>query len=177
MEEFEDAVETQTLHTFLKQDLDMSAGGDGDEVANTSVSQMELEKLMREMSESDLDALAGELGVGAKVGLMVPEGAEPAESPSSEHAKEAVGGEGGAAKGVAAAVEDVLKEVKESVLPESLGGEKETTGAVPGVGAATEAQVAKEAESVEVVTSTLANIQVDEAIATAEKAEGKEKVD
>lgn len=176
MEEFEDAVETQTLHTFLKQDLDLSAGGDGEEVGNTSVSQMELEKLMREMSESDLDALAGELGVGAKVGLMVPEGAEPAQQSSSEGSKEA-GEEAGAAKGGADAVADVLKDVKETILPEALGGEAESTGAVPGVAAATEAQAAKDAESVEEVASTLANIQVDEAIAAAEKAEGKEKVD
>lgn len=67
MDDFEQAVETATLPTFLKQDQDAKAGGEG-----------ELEKLMGEMTDSDLDKLAGELGHGgaadeAKVGLIAPE--------------------------------------------------------------------------------------------------------
>lgn len=72
MDDFEEAVETQTLPQFLKQDADATSSS----VAPT-VGEAELERLMREMSETDLDALASELGVegAGKVGLLVPEGA------------------------------------------------------------------------------------------------------
>ncbi|WVQ98967.1 hypothetical protein IAU59_006099 [Kwoniella sp. CBS 9459] len=96
MDDFEDAVETQRLPEFLKQDLDLSAtpaeptsstqpassisgapatgsssadnnnsnttGGGG----TKTVQEVELEKLMREMSDADLDKLMGELGVEEK---------------------------------------------------------------------------------------------------------------
>lgn len=73
MDDFEEAVESQTLPQFLKQDADVSSTSSA-----PTVGQAELERLMREMSETDLDALADELGVDSnagKVGLLVPEGA------------------------------------------------------------------------------------------------------
>lgn len=65
MEDFEQAVESGTLPTFLKQTEEAVQQGDG-----------ELEKLMREMTDSDLDKLAEDLGAGGvgKVGLMAAEG-------------------------------------------------------------------------------------------------------
>lgn len=60
MDDFEEAVETGTLPTFLKQDadVDLSSGN-----RSGTKGEAELEKLMREMSEGDLDKLAGEIGV------------------------------------------------------------------------------------------------------------------
>lgn len=71
MEDFEDAVETGTLETFLKQDVDI----DLDPASNKSgtIGEAELEKLMREMTDGDLDKLAEQIGVEAKaskVGLI-----------------------------------------------------------------------------------------------------------
>jgi hypothetical protein len=86
MDDFEEAVETATLPTLLKQDLDLDLSGGG---ANTSVTEAELEKLMREMTAEDLDALVAEVGAGdafdddqgepskaGTVGLMVPDGTQ-----------------------------------------------------------------------------------------------------
>ncbi|OCF36418.1 hypothetical protein I317_01971 [Kwoniella heveanensis CBS 569] len=113
MDDFEDAVETQRLHEFLKQDLDLSsdpappsahdrqtsassaptattttaasgtgsgptAGGaaaSGAGGSTKTVQEVELEKLMREMTDSDLDKLMSELGVeessvNNKIGLL-----------------------------------------------------------------------------------------------------------
>jgi hypothetical protein len=149
MEDFEDAVEIQTLHQLLKQDQDYDdsshtevdstignppdagkqghgTAGQGDVSASTSgkmtktVGEAELERLMREMSDADLDVLAGELSMGlggdkskiaslepspagdeedtggsavaegggsggfGKIGLMVPDGAEPVSSAVKE---------------------------------------------------------------------------------------------
>ncbi|WRT67358.1 uncharacterized protein IL334_004329 [Kwoniella shivajii] len=90
MEEFEDAVETQTLESFLKQDIDLSrstntnqagqAGEKGENLDSSlpsqkSIQEVELEKLMREMTDDDLDKLMGELGVEedlniGKIGLL-----------------------------------------------------------------------------------------------------------
>lgn len=125
MDDFEYAVESQTLPQFLKQDQDThvdpstsadqsgtaaGCGGSG----STTVGQGELERLMREMSEADLDKLAGELGVGldsgdVKVGLMVPEGAEPADatSPGGNSALDGgAAGPGLASEGVGAEKEE-----------------------------------------------------------------------
>jgi hypothetical protein len=82
MEDFEHAVESQTLPSFLKQDQDHGTASTTTSMTDTpgTVGQSELERLMREMSDADLDALASQLGVedkAGKVGLMVPEGAEP----------------------------------------------------------------------------------------------------
>ena len=87
MDDFEYAVESQTLPSFLKQDQDHGStsttttkeGGGG------GTSENELDRLMREMSEADINAFAEELGgdVG-KVGLMVPEGSEPVEGKDVE---------------------------------------------------------------------------------------------
>jgi hypothetical protein len=93
MDDFEYAVESQTLPSFLKQDQDLAAhesdSGPSGAGGSGQVGEKELERLMREMSDADLDALAGELGVGdatGKVGLMVPEGAEPVTSSTSTSA-------------------------------------------------------------------------------------------
>ena len=60
MNDFEEAVECGTLATFLKQDLDIppesSAGNTSD-----SITQAELDDLMKGMSEGDLEAIAGDL--------------------------------------------------------------------------------------------------------------------
>nr|XP_018263605.1 uncharacterized protein I303_03475 [Kwoniella dejecticola CBS 10117]OBR85763.1 hypothetical protein I303_03475 [Kwoniella dejecticola CBS 10117] len=73
MEDFEDAVETQTLESFLKQDIDLShppaashAGDAGTSAGQKSIQEVELEKLMREMTSEDLDKLIGELDVNEK---------------------------------------------------------------------------------------------------------------
>lgn len=83
MDDFEEAVETQTLPQFLKQDADTTS------LSNTAptVGEAELERLMREMSDSDLDALAGALGVegAGKVGLIVPEGSSPTDTDTLEN--------------------------------------------------------------------------------------------
>ena len=66
MDDFEFAVESATLPTFLKQDTETVGGED------------ELERLMREMSAGELDDLVA--GLGGEVprgGLINPEGAEP----------------------------------------------------------------------------------------------------
>lgn len=80
MDDFEQAVESQELPQFLKQDAD--AG-----ISAPTVGEAELERLIREMSEADLDALAGELGVDesrTKVGLIVPEGELAGADPSPD---------------------------------------------------------------------------------------------
>jgi len=72
MDDFEYAVESGTLPTFLKQDLDIDTTPSSANKSGT-IAEAELEKLMREMSEGDLDKLAGEIGVdqsSTKVGLM-----------------------------------------------------------------------------------------------------------
>lgn len=105
MEDFEEAVETATLPSFLKQDLDLDlisgAGPDGGGAGNTSVGEAELERLMREMTAEDLDALAAEVGVGkdSSVGLLVKEGAQSLESVKEG---EVVGSQGGVGMGAAA---------------------------------------------------------------------------
>jgi hypothetical protein len=71
MEDFEQAVESGTLPSFLKQDLDLDLTSDANR--SGTIAEAELEKLMREMSEGDLDKLAGEIGVDpieSKVGLI-----------------------------------------------------------------------------------------------------------
>ncbi|WVR05357.1 hypothetical protein IAU60_002371 [Kwoniella sp. DSM 27419] len=91
MDDFEEAVETQTLPQFLKQDLDLSsttlssAGSDqasstadGSLPSQKSVQEVELEKLMRDMTDDDLDKLMSQLGVDAsstKIGLLDGESA------------------------------------------------------------------------------------------------------
>lgn len=56
MEQFEEAVETQTLEKFLKQDMDLAD-------ASQTIGEAELDRLMREMTEEDLDQLVGHLSV------------------------------------------------------------------------------------------------------------------
>ena len=60
MDEFENAVESGTLPKFLKQDQEATREGEG-----------ELERLMRDMTDSDLDKLAGEIGEGEGSGREV----------------------------------------------------------------------------------------------------------
>ncbi|KAK8869582.1 hypothetical protein IAR55_000149 [Kwoniella newhampshirensis] len=75
MEDFEDAVETQTLESFLKQDLDLSAppatsSSSSSDLPESSsqrtVQEVELEKLMKEMTDQDLDQLIADLDVNDK---------------------------------------------------------------------------------------------------------------
>nr|XP_019013759.1 uncharacterized protein I206_01831 [Kwoniella pini CBS 10737]OCF52540.1 hypothetical protein I206_01831 [Kwoniella pini CBS 10737] len=86
MEEFEDAVETQTLETFLKQDIDLSnyntntntnsslsinnkddnKDGNDNGKKQKSIQEVELENLMREMTNEDLDKLINDLNVNSE---------------------------------------------------------------------------------------------------------------
>ena len=99
MDEFEDANETGTLPEFLRQDTDLAG--------NTSIGEAELEKLMREMTADDLDALAATIATGSgagpasgtgggigKVGLINPDGAEPIEAARQAEGVMAIGTEG-----------------------------------------------------------------------------------
>lgn len=77
MDDFEYAVESGTLPEFLKQDqdFDLSSGSGSRSPGNASgtMAEAELEKLMRGMSDGDLDKLAGEIGLdgsASKVGLL-----------------------------------------------------------------------------------------------------------
>jgi len=75
MDDFEYAVETGTLPSFLKQDVDLGPDASASTSANKSggIAEAELERLMREMSEGDLDKLAEQIGVeqsASKVGLI-----------------------------------------------------------------------------------------------------------
>jgi len=174
MDDFEEAVESQTLPSFLKQDLDLNLTLDPSSTSSTTggstVGQAELERLMREMSDADLDALAGELGVGvgaAKVGLMVPEGAEPLGPNESD-----VSGSGGPTQDEArieekGGLEDVgVKGTAEVMRDPELekGLEKISLGEDPN-----ENEVGMEPGS---VTGTL-----EEVVAVVETGQGKQKVD
>ncbi|WVQ78568.1 hypothetical protein IAT38_000654 [Cryptococcus sp. DSM 104549] len=105
MDDFEEAVETQSLETFLKQDIDLShpspsaapsssaptsstPGAAGDSAPKQkTIQEVELEKLMGEMTSEDLDKLMEELGVedGGTVGL-VPSPPPPSKGPEAEEA-------------------------------------------------------------------------------------------
>jgi len=136
MDDFEHAVESQTLPSFLKQDQDYGSsssntaaaeggGGGGGE----TVGQSELERLMREMSESDIDALAAHFEVEdtGKVGLMVPEGAEPVQKGVKDGAKEeeeeleSVG-----VKGTVEVVENPDLELEKKMAEVEIGGKLES---------------------------------------------------
>ncbi|RXK41907.1 hypothetical protein M231_00628 [Tremella mesenterica] len=197
MEDFEYAVEEQRLPEFLKQNLDISTEQEG----NTSVSQIELENLMREMSDADLDVLAGQLGVesDAKVGLLssstalspdpplntqpIPSGVIPTsgmEKETHENANEGKGVQGRSEhdektnedpKGANNKV-DMLEE-EEKILEENVKVVPASEG-----GAVKEAEDAKEAATVEDATKDLEKVNLmDAEIAEKEKAAGKEKVD
>jgi len=134
MDDFEYAVESQTLPSFLKQDQDYGSsssntaaaeGGGGGE----TVGQSELERLMREMSESDIDALAAHFEVEdtGKVGLMVPEGAEPVQKgvkdrgEEEEEELESVG-----VKGTVEVVENPDLELEKKMAEVEIGGKLES---------------------------------------------------
>ncbi|WWC89791.1 uncharacterized protein L201_004717 [Kwoniella dendrophila CBS 6074] len=81
MDDFEDAVETQTLETFLKQDIDLSGktpsgttntaqGGQGGQGGQKTIQEIELENLMNEMTNEDLDKLMNDLNVDESVGKI-----------------------------------------------------------------------------------------------------------
>ncbi|RSH93910.1 hypothetical protein EHS25_006562 [Saitozyma podzolica] len=128
MEDFEEAVETATLPSFLKQDLDLDlisgAGPDGAGAGNTSVGEAELERLMREMTAEDLDVLAAEVGVGkdAGVGLLVKDGAQSLESVKEG---EVVGSQGGV--GVRAAASTLVVDAKGAGAGLGLGRDESKT--------------------------------------------------
>jgi len=158
MDDFEYAVESQTLPSFLKQDQDhgptstttTKEGGGG------GTSENELDRLMREMSEADINAFAEELGgdVG-KVGLMVPEGSEPVEGKDVE----SVG-----IKGTGQVVENPELELEKKMAEVEIGGKVEPEPkSDKGVGAGVVETLKKVEEAV---------VGADDGVAT-----GKEKVD
>ena len=134
MDDFEYAVESQTLPSFLKQDQDYgssssnTASAEGGAGGGT-VGQSELERLMREMSESDIDALAAHFEVEdtGKVGLMVPEGTEPVQKGVKDGAKEeeeeleSVG-----VKGTVEVVENPDLELEKKMAEVEIGGKLES---------------------------------------------------
>jgi hypothetical protein len=178
MDDFEYAVESQTLPSFLKQDQDHGladstsapeGGVAGSSQTTAQVGQMELERLMREMSDADLDALAGELGVGdtaSKVGLMVPEGAEP------------VSAGGGANTEIEGALEEVgIKGTTEIVENPDLELEKkfaevEIGGKITGTGVGEEGE-----DTSEGLVGKLEKLEEVVVGASTDKADGKEKLD
>jgi hypothetical protein len=131
MDDFEYAVESQTLPQFLKQDEDISSSSDANTSSGPSgatVGEMELERLMREMSDADLDALAGQLGVEAGgVGLMVPEGAEPVHKVQVDAEAEAAGTKSGGfeevgIKGTGKVIENPELELEKKMASVEIGG-------------------------------------------------------
>ncbi|ODN98392.1 hypothetical protein L198_03636 [Cryptococcus wingfieldii CBS 7118] len=94
MDDFEDAVETQSLVQFLKQDLDIpdepapaSGAAPGTAPKQKSIQEVELEKLMGEMTNDDLDKLMQDLDVGEDAGTMGLRHQVQAEAKKSEEAK------------------------------------------------------------------------------------------
>jgi len=128
MEDFEYAVESQTLPSFLKQDQDHGTASTTASTTDTpgTVGQSELERLMREMSDADLDALASQLGVedkAGKVGLMVPEGAEPLDKDTG---MEELG-----VKGTAEVVENPDLDLEKKMAEVEIGGKVAEEPKVP----------------------------------------------
>jgi hypothetical protein len=122
MDDFEYAVESQTLPSFLKQDQDhgSTSNTSATEGAGT-IGENELDRLMREMSEADIDAFAAELGVGVgKVGLMVPEGSEPLDGGKE---LETIG-----VKGTGEVVENPDLELEKKMASVEIGGKVEPEG-------------------------------------------------
>ncbi|WVQ71828.1 hypothetical protein IAR50_001370 [Cryptococcus sp. DSM 104548] len=96
MDDFEDAVETQSLIQFLKQDLDIpdeaapaSGSAPGSAPKQKSIQEVELEKLMGEMTTDDLDKLMHELDVGEDAEKMGLKHKLEAEMKEKEPEKEA----------------------------------------------------------------------------------------
>ncbi|TYJ52156.1 hypothetical protein B9479_007253 [Cryptococcus floricola] len=101
MDDFEDAVETQSLVQFLKQDLDIpdepapaSGAAPGTAPKQKSIQEVELEKLMGEMTNDDLemtnddlDKFMQDLDVGEDAGTMGLRHQVQAEAKKSEEAK------------------------------------------------------------------------------------------
>jgi hypothetical protein len=169
MDDFEYAVESQTLPSFLKQDQDhgIASSSTSTETATSgTIGQSELERLMREMSDADLDALANELGVdetAGKVGLMVPEGTEPLDTSTK---MEEVG-----VKGTGEVVENPELELEKKMAGVEIGGkvsEEPKTPASSGLGAG--AGLVEKLEKVE--ETVLAAATGDEPVVI-----GKEKLD
>lgn len=144
MDDFEYASESGTLPSFLKQDTDLAG--------NTSIGEAELERLMREMSDSDLDALAAEVGkvsgdtggVG-KIGLVTPSGAVPAGSAGDREVVELSGEESGvdsAGKGEAGLPSGSISRDKDKPA---------TTDPVKGISSAAQ-------QTVETITSKASNL-------------------
>ncbi|ODN83337.1 hypothetical protein L202_01498 [Cryptococcus amylolentus CBS 6039] len=94
MDDFEEAVETQSLVQFLKQDLDIPdepapapGAAPGTAPKQKSIQEVELEKLMGEMTNDDLDKLMQDLDVGEDAGTMGLRHQVQAEAKNSEEAK------------------------------------------------------------------------------------------
>jgi hypothetical protein len=72
MDEFEEAVETQELENFLKQDMELA------DVSQT-IGEAELDRLMREMTEEDLDDLVSNMDLNKDVEVLT----EPTPTPAA----------------------------------------------------------------------------------------------
>ncbi|WVO14055.1 hypothetical protein L204_101681 [Cryptococcus depauperatus] len=103
MDDFEEAVETQTLTQFLKQDIEIPdeplAIPESSDLSSKatpkqkSIQDVELEKLMGSMTEEDLDKLMTDLGVNdnvGKVGFMDKSGEVADATPSDGNGHKAV---------------------------------------------------------------------------------------
>ncbi|WWD16156.1 hypothetical protein CI109_100581 [Kwoniella shandongensis] len=123
MEDFEDAVETQTLETFLKQDLDLSApastqpssstsddksssaGAGAGSAPQRSMQDVELEKLMNEMTDKDLDQLIADLDVSANKNPQPKSKSESTTGSGSRVGAESIPGSGA---GIGKGLDDTL---------------------------------------------------------------------
>ena len=173
MDDFEHAVETATLPKFLKQDQDYdidsinaSSGGAGS--TSGTVAEAELEKLMREMSDGDLDKLAGDIGAGdglGKVGLM----AAPA-IPTAPASKSSV----------SASTKPSAGEVRSPTSGGGGGsgqGGQGSGGMAKSVGVEKTKSRASMEDKAEVARQMMEAGTVDGLLAAMDKAEGKEKLD
>ena len=157
MDDFEYAVESQTLPSFLKQDQDHGSTSSTSKEEGGGTSENELDRLMREMSEADINAFAEELGgdVGI-VGLMVPEGSEPVEGKNVE----SVG-----IKGTGKVVENPELDLEKKMAEVEIGGKVEPEAKeVTGKGTGGVVETLKKVEE--------AVVGADDGVAT-----GKEKID
>lgn len=162
MEDFEYAVESATLPSFLKQDvdLDLSSGN-----KSATIGEAELEALMREMSEGDLEKLAGEIGIDTndtKVGLIKsPEPSVPTplttQSPTTVETPSNKGTASGGDPPVSASSRK--ESLVGGVLPEKKGSR------------------ASMEEKADLAREMMTTGTIDGLLKAVEKAEGKEKLD
>lgn len=136
MDDFEEAVETGTLETFLKQDMHLDD-------PNQSIGDAEIDRLMREMTDQDLDQLAGHLSISEEPDFDVGSG-----SVLSGLGAVTAGAATGAAVGATAGLTKEPKERK-SVKPQATekadaGAAQQSETSIEETEPTKEAQVAKE---------------------------------